>query len=109
MGFWKGLRKHSLCRCCLLPTWPVTPGCSLNVKLGFGSDQLLTVGTQRQKSSSHSHESAICLTGQLNKEVMLPADPLAASSPHVLHWVQQVPRGCEELTSTQQEALLKAS
>ena len=109
MGFWKGLKKHSLCRCCLLPTWPVTPVCRLNVNIGFGSDQPLTVGTQRQKSLSRSHESAICLTGQLDKEVMLPADPLAAPSPQVLHWVQQVPCGCEGLTSTQQEALLKAN
>ena len=87
----------------------MTPVCRLNVNMGFGSDQPLTVGTQRQKSLSHSHESAICLTGQLDKEVMLPADPLAAPSPQVLHWVQQIPCGCEGLTSTQQEALLKAN
>lgn len=87
----------------------MTPVCRLNENMGFGSDQPLTVGTQRQKSLSHSHESAICLTGQLDKEVMLPADPLAAPSPQVQHWVQQVPCGCEGLTSTQQEALLKAS
>lgn len=38
MRFWKGLRKHSLCNCCLLPTWPMTLICGLNVNMGFSSD-----------------------------------------------------------------------
>ena len=46
----------------------------LNVNMGFDLDQLRIAGAQGWKSSSHNHEFGTCWTGQLGKEVALPAD-----------------------------------
>lgn len=64
MAFWKGLRKHPLCKCCLLPTWPRIPVCGLNVNTDFDSEQLRPAGTQKWKSASPIHGSELCFTGR---------------------------------------------
>lgn len=79
-GFWKGLRKHPLCKCCLLPAWPMIPVCERNVNADSGSDQLGNADTQKWKSSGLIHGSELCLTGRLDKEVTAPADSLLGSA-----------------------------
>lgn len=67
-GFWKGLRKHSLCKCCLLPAWSLTPAHGLNVNFGYNKHR--SAGAQKWKSSSPNHELEIFLDGPFTKKVL---------------------------------------